>query len=92
MKNKIIYILLCSVFLLVSCSKQEEPPSIDYEKISSELTELLNTTEPYMYTEWKYAEVSLTEDSFEILYPLPFFLIFIDYYTITMYSFHQLFS
>lgn len=67
MKNKIIYILLCSVCLLVSCSKQEEPPSIDYEKISSELTELLNTTEPYKYySEWSKAKVIVNESSFDL--------------------------
>ncbi|MBR5291244.1 MAG: WG repeat-containing protein [Erysipelotrichaceae bacterium] len=70
MKKKIISVLLCSVFLLVSCANQQEPTAVDYEKISSELTELLNTTEPYSYyREWKNAEVVVTEDSFEILYP-----------------------
>ena len=68
MKKKIIYMLLSSVFLLVSCAKQEEPPAADYEKLSSELTELLNTTEPYSYYQkWNSAKVNLTENSFEIL-------------------------
>ena len=70
MKKKIVYMLLCGVFLLVSCAKQEEPPAADYEKLSSELTELLNTTEPYSYYQkWNSAKVNLTENSFEILSP-----------------------
>jgi len=70
MKKLILCLTLCFTFFLVSCSDSSEIQNKDYTEKSSELTELLNTTEPYSYyREWKNAEVSVTEDSFEILYP-----------------------
>lgn len=70
MKKLILCLTLYFTFFLISCSESSGIQNKDYTAISSELTELLNTTEPYSYyREWRNAEVSVTEDSFEILYP-----------------------
>ena len=70
MKKLVIYLSLCIILVLSSCSESDEIEKKNYTKISSELTELLNTTEPYSYYQkWNSAKVNLTENSFEILSP-----------------------
>lgn len=67
MKKRILYLMVCSVFLMTACSKQEKIVEKDYTKFSYELTELLNTTKPYSYYHvWSNADVIVTNESLTI--------------------------